>query len=146
MPQLVILLAYCNLSTIATNLSISSSCNKSVKVRLMSGQRPLIGGGRAYSYIRVLFNEFLLKSTVMTTDFKRNSSGRTRIYECAPPSSPPPQINALVTALTDVATFYFQTCYNLLKQLAASLSITSFDNQLATYNRLVVKYVALTQN
>ena len=35
------------------------------------------GGGGAYSYIRVLPDEFLLKSTVMTTDFKRNSSGRT---------------------------------------------------------------------
>ena len=33
------------------------------------------GGGGGYSYIRVLPDEFLLKSTVMTTDFKRNSSG-----------------------------------------------------------------------
>ena len=56
------------------------------------------GGGGAYSYIRVLPDEFLLKSTVMTTDFKRNSSGRTRIYEYTPP--PPPPINALVSALT----------------------------------------------
>ena len=48
------------------------------------------GGGGAYSYIRVLPDEFLLKSTVMTTDFKRNSSGRTRIYEYTPP--PPPQL------------------------------------------------------
>ena len=39
----------------------------------------------AYSYICVLPDEFLLKSTVMTTDFKRNSSGRTRIYEYTPP-------------------------------------------------------------
>ena len=42
-----------------------------------------------------------------------------------------------------VATCHLQTCYNLLKQLAASLWITSFDNQLATSllttcNRLVV--------
>ena len=42
-----------------------------------------------------------------------------------------------------VATCHFQTCYNLLKQLAANLWITSFDNQLAisllkTCNRLVV--------
>ena len=57
--------------------------------------KPLIGGGGAYSYIRVLPDEFLLKSTVMTTDFKRNSSGRTRIHEYAPP----PPINALVSAL-----------------------------------------------
>ena len=54
------------------------------------------GGGGAYSYIRVLPDEFLLKSTVMTTDFKRNLSGKTRIYEYPPP----PPINALVTALT----------------------------------------------
>ena len=52
-------------------------------------------GGGAFSYIRVLPDEFLLKSTVMTTDFKRNSSGRTRIYEY----TPPPPINALVSAL-----------------------------------------------
>ena len=45
---------------------------------------------------RVLPDEFLLKLTVMTTDFNRNSSGRTQIYEYAPP---PPTINGLVTAL-----------------------------------------------
>ena len=44
------------------------------------------GRGGAYSYIRVLHDEFVLKSTVMTTDFKRNSSGRTRIYEYPPPN------------------------------------------------------------
>ena len=42
-----------------------------------------------------------------------------------------------------VATCHLQTCYNFLKQLAASLWITSFDNQLAislltARNRLVV--------
>ena len=47
--------------------------------------KALIGGG-AYSYIRVLSDEFLLRSTVMTTDFKRNLSGRTRIYEYPPPN------------------------------------------------------------
>ena len=41
------------------------------------------------------------------------------------------------------ASFHLQICYNSLKQLAASLWITSFDNQLATSllttcNRLVV--------
>ena len=46
--------------------------------------KALIGGG-VYSYIRVLPDEFLLKSVVITVDFKRNSSGRTRIYEYAPP-------------------------------------------------------------
>ena len=48
------------------------------------------GGGSGYSYIRVLPDEFLLKSVVVTVDFKRNSSGRTRIYEYAHP--PPPQL------------------------------------------------------
>ena len=37
---------------------------------------------------RVLPDEFLLKLTLMTADFKRNSSGRTRRYEY----SPPPQL------------------------------------------------------
>ena len=42
-----------------------------------------------------------------------------------------------------VATCHLHTCYNLLKQFAASLWITSFDNQhatslLTTCNRLVV--------
>ena len=42
-----------------------------------------------------------------------------------------------------VATCPLQTCYNLFKQLVASLWITSFDNQLATslltaFNTLVV--------
>ena len=31
-----------------------------------------------------------------------------------------------------VATRHLQTCYNLLKQLAASLWVTSFDNKLVT--------------
>ena len=35
----------------------------------------LIGGG-VYSYIRILHDEFLLKSILMTTDFKRNLSDR----------------------------------------------------------------------
>ena len=47
--------------------------------------RALIGGGE-YSYIRVLHDEFLLKLTLMTADFKRNSSGRTRRYEYSPPN------------------------------------------------------------
>ena len=37
------------------------------------------GGGGAYSYIRILPDEFLLKSVVITADFKRNSSSRTPI-------------------------------------------------------------------
>ena len=31
-----------------------------------------------------------------------------------------------------IATCHLQTCYNLLKQLAASLLIANFDNQLVT--------------
>ena len=60
--------------------------------------KALIGGGGVYSYIRVLPDEFLLKSVVITVDFKRNSSGRTRMYEYAPP----PPINALVSALSGI--------------------------------------------
>ena len=41
--------------------------------------RALIGGGE-YSYLLVLPDEFLLKSVVVKVNFKRNSSGRTRIY------------------------------------------------------------------
>ena len=55
--------------------------------------KALIGGG-GYSYILVLPDEFFFKSVVIKVDFKRNSSGRTRIYEYAPPP-----INVLVTAL-----------------------------------------------
>ena len=53
--------------------------------------KAFIGGGGAYSYIRVLPDEFLLKSTVMTTEIRRAE----REYMNIPP---PPQINALVTA------------------------------------------------
>ena len=49
--------------------------------------KALTGGGGGYSHIRVLPDEFLLKSVVITVDFKGNSSGRTRIYEYAPPPS-----------------------------------------------------------
>ena len=59
--------------------------------------RALIGGGGGeYSYFLVLPDEFLLKSAVIKVNFKRNSSGRTRIYEY---SCPPPPINALVSPL-----------------------------------------------
>ena len=51
--------------------------------------KALVGGGGVYSYIHVLPDEFLLKSVVITVDIKRNSSGRTRIYEYEPP---PPQL------------------------------------------------------
>ena len=33
------------------------------------------GGGGGYSYIRVLPDELLLKSVIITVNFKRNSSG-----------------------------------------------------------------------
>ena len=45
-------------------------------------------------YARLISFEINLK----TTDFKRNPSGITRIYEYTPPPPPPP-INALATAL-----------------------------------------------
>ena len=48
--------------------------------------RALIGGVNIHIFaLIVLPDESLLKSTLMTTDFKRNSSGRTRIYEYSPP-------------------------------------------------------------
>ena len=56
--------------------------------------RALIGGGGEYSYLLVLPDEFLLKSAVIKVNFKRNSSGGTRIYEY---SHTP--INALVSPL-----------------------------------------------
>ena len=37
--------------------------------------KALIGGGGGYSYIRVLPDELLLKSVIITVNFKRNSSG-----------------------------------------------------------------------
>ena len=69
--------------------------SNSANVGARAETKALIGGGGVYSYIHVLPDEFLLKSVVITVDFKRNSSGRTRIYEYAPP----PPINALVSAL-----------------------------------------------
>ena len=56
----------------------------SEQVVLSAVTKALIGRGEAYSYTCVLPDEFLFKSTVMTTDFKINLSGRTRIY------TPPP--------------------------------------------------------
>ena len=115
-PQLSSLLRHCSKgSFFGTHCTTACSLPTSRGFRRLLGEQPslppplatplrnitgravtkgLIGG--AYSYIRVLHDEFLLKSTVMTTDFKRNMSGRTRIYEYPPP---PPPINALVTAL-----------------------------------------------
>ena len=79
--------------------------------------KALIGGG-GYSYIRVLPDEFLLKSVVITADFKRNSSGRTRIYEYATPP-----INALVTALS-----------GNIKLHQVGFSQASFSQVKSTYN------------
>ena len=69
----------------------NEECSSFLNIYLYSSFRAVTkaliwGGGGTYSYIRVLPDEFLLKSTVMITDFKRNSSGRTRIYEYPPPS------------------------------------------------------------
>ena len=44
-----------------------------------------------------------------------------------------------------VATCHLQTCYNLLKQLAASLWITRFDNQLATSLLTICKRLAVNK-
>ena len=71
------------LSGVSNNDSAARAVNKA-----------LIGGGCIFIHSRSL-DEFLLKSTVMTTDFKRNSTGRTRMHEYAQT----PLINALVTAL-----------------------------------------------
>ena len=59
------------------------------------GRNYSVNWGGEYSYLLVLPDEFLLKSAVIKGNFKRNSSGRTRIYEY----SPPPPINALVSPL-----------------------------------------------
>ena len=48
------------------------------------------------NFDRFRYDEFLLKLTLIKTDFKRNLSGRTRRYEYSPPPSP---INALVSPL-----------------------------------------------
>ena len=64
--------------------------NSSISSEPCSGvTRALIGGGGGYIHIFVLLK---------TKKFKRNSSGRTRIYEYTTPPPPPP-INALVTPL-----------------------------------------------
>ena len=66
---------------------------KFAKRRLETGAKLALIGGGEYSYLLVLPDEFLLKSAVIKVNFKRNSSGRTRIYEYSPP------INALVSPL-----------------------------------------------
>ena len=53
--------------------------------------RAIIGGGDEYSDLLFLPGEFLLNSLVIRVDFKRNSLGRTRIYEWT--------IGALVSSL-----------------------------------------------
>ena len=60
-------------------------CTQLHAILVRAETKALIGEGGVYSYIRVRPDEFLLKSVVITVDFKRNSSGRTRIYEYAPP-------------------------------------------------------------
>ena len=54
------------------------------------------GGGGEYSYIRVLLDEFLLKSVVFKFISKYISRARTYEYS---PLPPPPLINALVSPL-----------------------------------------------
>ena len=72
------------------------------------------GGGGAYSYIRVLPDEFLLKSTVMTNWFSKEIRRAEREYMNI---YPPPPINALVTALPVFVQFdlyYSQAKYCVL--------------------------------
>ena len=47
--------------------------------------KALIGGGGGYSYIRIPPDEFLLKSVVITVDFKRNSSAEREYMNMHPP-------------------------------------------------------------
>ena len=61
------------------------------KTRALIG---VVGGGGYLCSAQLISFEMNLK----TTDFKRNSSCRTQIYEYSPP--PPPPINALVSPLT----------------------------------------------
>ena len=79
----------CNIdSTIAfLNLLFGKQTQK-ISLNVCETRASIGGGGGEYSYIRVLPDKFLLKLTLMTADFKRNSSGRTRRYEY----SPPPQL------------------------------------------------------
>ena len=64
-----------------------------------------MGGGGEYSYIRVLPDEFLLKLTLMTADFKRNSSAEQEDMNI-----PPPPFNALVAALNVHTNILFALC------------------------------------
>ena len=60
--------------------------------------RALIGGGGAIFIYSCSARLISFEISLKTTDFKRNPSGITRIYEYTPPPPPPP-INALATAL-----------------------------------------------
>ena len=71
---------------------------ESVTAQVRAVTKALIGGGGGDIHIFAFCpTNFFLKSVVITVDFKRNSSGRTRKYEYAPP------INTLVTALAQVS-------------------------------------------
>ena len=79
----------------ALELRLTKSSKHFSKHLAKAVTRALIGGGGSiFMYFIFIYSPFE-KNVVITVDFRRNSSGRTRIYEYAPP----PQINALVTAL-----------------------------------------------
>ncbi len=63
--------------------------------------RALIGEGGVYSYIRVMPDEFLLKSVVFKLISKEISRAEHEYMNIPPP--PPPPINALATALARAA-------------------------------------------
>ena len=104
--------------------------------------RALIGGGGGeYSYIRVLPDEFLLKLTLMTADFKRNSSGRTRRHEY----SPPPPIYALVSPLP---TSYrkptqAQQCWTILLTALNNVDRKTLFNAVFNSPEQVVRFFAV---
>ena len=70
-----------------------------MKIRAVT--KALIGRGGAYSYIRVLPDEFLLKSTVMTTVWKEIRRAEREYVNI----HPPPPINALVTDLMKIGSW-----------------------------------------
>ena len=60
-----------------------------MRAMLRAVARALIGGGGGGSIFIYLCSARLIsfEKNLKTTDFKRNSSGRTRIYEYTPPPS-----------------------------------------------------------
>ena len=70
-----------------------------------------------------------------TTDFKRNSSGRARIYECTF-ISPPPPIKALVTPQPRIQGFSFDAPTSLLQGTRLVTPLPSNKLQSSRVSRL----------